>query len=304
MAQEVILRLDEAQDFRALSDAEHNLRAKLKKRILSWVVIEKARKKQCARISTIREGDANTRFFHLRANDRRRKNFIQRHCHQGGWLFSHEDKQCLVQEHFTTGMSTPTPRSRDFSWPVLDLPTPDLSSLDGPFTDEEIWRAIRHLPQDKAPGPDGFTGLFFKKCWHTIRADVSTALNSFFVNRCQDLNLLNKANIILVPKMDRAEDIRDFRPISLIHVITKLITKILALRLAPLIDGLISPCQSAFIKRRSIHDNYLYVRNLTRCFHRTKTPALLLKLDISKAFDSVQWDYLISLMEHRGFPTR
>jgi hypothetical protein len=46
---------------------------------------------------------------------------------------------------------------------------------------------------------------------------------------------------------------------------------------------LISACQSAFIKKKSIHDNYLYVRNLTRRFHRMKTPALLLKLDISKA---------------------
>jgi hypothetical protein len=69
-------------------------------------------------------------------------------------------------------------------------------------------------------------------------------------------------------------------------------------------DALISPCQSTFVKKRSIHDNFLYVRNLTRRFHRTKTPTLQLKLDISKAFDSVHWDYLISLLERRGFPTR
>jgi hypothetical protein len=75
------------------------------------------------------------------------------------------------------------------------------------------------------------------------------------------------------------------------------------LRLAPLMDALISPCQSAFIKKWTIHDNFLYVRNLTRMFHRTKTSTLLLKLDISKAFDSDRWDYLISLMERRGFPT-
>jgi sarcosine oxidase delta subunit len=76
MAQEVILRLDEEQYSRSLSTAEHNLWAKLKKRILGWLVIIKARKKQCAKISHIKEGDANTYFFHLRANGRRRKNFI------------------------------------------------------------------------------------------------------------------------------------------------------------------------------------------------------------------------------------
>jgi hypothetical protein len=118
------------------------------------------------------------------------------------------------------------------------------------------------------------------------------------------LNLHNKANIILIPKKDGAEDIRDFRPISLIHSVAKLITKILALRLAPLMDKLISPCQSAFIKRRSLHDNFFYMRNLTRRFHRTKTLTLLLKLDISKAFDSVRWDYLLSLMDRLGFPMR
>jgi hypothetical protein len=71
------LKLLMAQDSRPLSTAEQNLREKLKKYILGWLVIEKVRKKQCARISHIKEGDANTRFFHLRANGRRRKNFIQ-----------------------------------------------------------------------------------------------------------------------------------------------------------------------------------------------------------------------------------
>lgn len=78
----------------------------------------------------------------------------------------------------------------------------------------------------------------------------------------------------------------------------------LALRLAPYIDSLISTSQSAFIKKRCIEDNFLYVRNLARAYHRTKTPALLIKLDISKAFDSVSWEYLLELLQHRGFPSR
>lgn len=69
-------------------------------------------------------------------------------------------------------------------------------------------------------------------------------------------------------------------------------------------DELISQSQSAFIKGRSIHDNFLYVRNMARRFHRTKSLALLLKLDISKAFDSVRWDYLLTMLQRRGFPTK
>jgi hypothetical protein len=107
MAQEVILRLDEAQDFRQLSDAELSLRSKLKKRILGWLVIEKARKKQSAIISHIREGDANTSFFHLRTNGRRRKNYIQQLRLGNSWSFTHQDKQQILQRHFENVMEDP-----------------------------------------------------------------------------------------------------------------------------------------------------------------------------------------------------
>lgn len=94
------------------------------------------------------------------------------------------------------------------------------------------------------------------------------------------------------------------RPISLIHGIAKIISKLLALRLAPHMNTLISTSQSAFIKGRSIHDNFLYVHNLVRKLHANKTPAFFIKLDITKAFDSVRWDYLLSLLQHMGFPPR
>lgn len=129
-------------------------------------------------------------------------------------------------------------------------------------------------------------------------------IHSFDQLRSNNLQILNSANVVLVPKKEGAEGIGDFRPISLIHGIGKLISKVLALRLQPHMGSLISQAQSAFIKKRSIHDNFMYVRNLARKFHQTRTPALLLKLDISKAFDSVRWDYLIDLLQRRGFTTR
>lgn len=94
------------------------------------------------------------------------------------------------------------------------------------------------------------------------------------------------------------------RPISLIHSVAKLFAKILASRLALHMHKIISKSQSTFIKGRSIHDNYMYVRNMARRFHRSKRPMLLIKLDISKAFDSVRWDYLFSLLNTLGFPRR
>jgi hypothetical protein len=115
---------------------------------------------------------------------------------------------------------------------------------------------------------------------------------------------LNGMLLTLLPKIETAEQPGDFRHISLIHSFAKLVSKVLALRLAPYINELVSNAQSASIRHRCIHDNYLYIQNLARVYHRNKTLTLLMKLDISKAFDLVSWEYLVDLLQHRGFPTR
>jgi hypothetical protein len=150
---------------------------------------------------------------------------------------------------------------------TLGLRHHDLSSLDPQFSEQEIKRAIDLLTTDKAPGPDGFTGLFFRTCWSIIKGDVIRATNAFHALRCGSLSLINTTNVILIPKKEGAEEVGDFRPISLIHSFIKLISKILALRLQPHMNAIISTCQSAFIKNRSVHDNFLAVRNMARRFH-------------------------------------
>jgi hypothetical protein len=112
---------------------------------------------------------------------------------------------------------------------------------------------------------------------------------------------LNGALLTLLHKTETAERPGDYIPISLIHSFAKLVSKVLAMRLAAHINGLVSHAQSAFIRRRCIHENFLYVQNLARAYQQKKTPSLLMKLDISKAFDSVSWEYLL---QHHGFPSR
>lgn len=112
--------------------------------------------------------------------------------------------------------------------------------------------------------------------------------HSFHSLRTLHLHLLNTTNIVLIPKQEGAVKVQDYRPISLIHGLGKWIAKTLALRVSPILNTLVSQSQSAFIKSRSIHDNFLYVRNLIRRLHRSKTPTLFLKLDIAKAFDTVR----------------
>ena len=96
----------------------------------------------------------------------------------------------------------------------------------------------------------------------------------------------------------------DYRPISLSHSVAKLISKMLATRLSSDLDTLVSRAQSAFIKRRSIQDNFLYTQNIIRELHRAGKPTLFLKLDIAKAFDTVRWDYLQEVLEQLGFGQR
>ena len=176
--------------------------------------------------------------------------------------------------------------------------------LDAAFTEEEVKDAINKTASDKAPGPDGFTGAFFKSCWNIIKVDIMAVVNQFGALHTNNFHWLNSTNIALIPKKEGAEEVTDFRPISLIHAIAKLISKMMAMRLAPYMTKLVSNAQSAFIKIRSIHDNFLYVRNLARRLHKSRTATLLFKLDIKKAFDSVRWDYLMDLLHHLGFPPR
>ena len=105
-------------------------------------------------------------------------------------------------------------------------------------------------------------------------------------------------------KKTDATRVTDFRPISLIHSIAKIFSKVLANRLAPRLNSLVSNCQSAFIKKRSIHDNFLYVQGTVKRLHKQKIPALFMKLDIHKAFDTVHWGYLLEILQALGFGQR
>jgi hypothetical protein len=100
------------------------------------------------------------------------------------------------------------------------------------------------------------------------------------------------------------EEVKDFRPISLIHSFAKIITKLLANRLSGKLSQLVSPNQSAFVKGRYILDNFVLVQQMARALHRQKEPRVLLKLDITKAFDSVSWPFLLEVLQHLGFGTR
>jgi hypothetical protein len=116
------------------------------------------------RISWLREGDTNTIFFHIQARHQKRKNFIARLVAEGGVCTSHEEKAKVVDEFYGSLLGTRQDREHSIDLQALGIPTHNLTILDSPFSEKEVWETIKQLPSDKASGPDGFMGRFYKAC--------------------------------------------------------------------------------------------------------------------------------------------
>lgn len=94
------------------------------------------------------------------------------------------------------------------------MPHVQLAGLDAPFSEDEIWAAISQMPSEKAPGPDGFTTDFYKRCWPVIKADVINAFTCVYNLHTGLLHKLNGATISLLPKKEIVESVQDYRPSS------------------------------------------------------------------------------------------
>ena len=214
---------------------------------------------------------------------------------------SQQDKHQILFDDFDSVLGTAAQRTTTLELSAFHRAGIDLSALDAPFTEDEVWTTIRSLPADRAPGPDGYPGKFYKACWPIIKTDFLAALITLQQGDARKLELLNSAYLTLIPKKSEAWEAKDYRPISLVHSFAKLVTKLLANRLAPLLDSMVATNQSAFIRGRCIHDNFMLVQQTIKVLHRRKISSLFLKLDISKAFDSVAWTFLLEILSHLGF---
>jgi hypothetical protein len=156
---------------------------------------------------------------------------------------------------------------------------------------------------DKSPGPDGFNPAFFQNFWHLCGDEVFVAAKDW-LQRGYFPSSLNETNICLIPKCDSLKSMKEFRPISLCNVLYKMVSKLLANRLKLVIDKCISEEQSAFVEGRSITDNALIAIEIIHALKRRTRGAkgeLALKIDISKAYDKVDWDFLKGVLIRMDF---
>jgi hypothetical protein len=179
------------------------------------------------------------------ANARKKKNFIQSLETDNGPAISQQYKHDVIFNHFNNHMGTYVPRNLALNFSSLGWQPRHLQHLELPLPEEEIHQVVKNAPKEKAPGPDGFIGLFFSACWDIIRIDLIQEVQHFISLNQEGLHLLNQAYVVLIPKKECPEKISEYRPISLIHSFANLVAKILANRLRPELKNLISNNQTA-----------------------------------------------------------
>jgi hypothetical protein len=262
--------------------------------------------RQRSRVTWLKEGDRNTRYFHKKATWRQKKNCVNKLKGTNGmWVEDHEEIAKMTTEFFKelyTKDNTVNPSL------ILDKIHATVSQdmneqLCKEFTETEISDALFQIGPLKAPGKDGLPACFYQRNWALLKADVIAAVKDFLLNGTIPEGI-NDTVIVLIPKGTNPEMLSDFRPISLCNVVYKVISKCLVNRLRPLLDGLISETQSAFISGRMITDNAILAFEGFHKIQHSNNPHnshCAFKLDLSKAYDRVDWDFLQGALLKMGF---
>ena len=169
------------------------------------------------------------------------------------------------------------------------------------FEEEEVRKVVLAMEGDKAPGSDDYSIAFFKVCWEVVKEDIMKIFREFHVEGKFEASL-NSTFISLIPKIPGVSEMKDFHPTSPVGSLYKIIAKVLANRLKGVQDKVISKMQSAFInKGGQILDPILIANKSINSRHRSGEPGILCKMDVEKAYDYVNWNFLLYMLKRCGF---
>lgn len=168
---------------------------------------------------------------------------------------------------------------------------------------EEIQKLLFKLNPNKAPGPDGLTSDFYKSSWSFLGVEVLSSITHFFQYSFMPVST-NSTILALVPKRPGASVISDFRPISCLNTLYKVIARLLVRRIKPILPELIVLNQTAFVKGRLIVENTVLAGELVNGYHRKTGPKrITIKVDIAKAFDTLSWEFLFGCLDGLQLPS-
>ncbi|XP_022019073.1 uncharacterized protein LOC110919103 [Helianthus annuus] len=262
--------------------------------------------KQKAKLEWLSAGDGNTSFFHNFVKSRNARNKIHLIRDANGIQHEGVDVEKALVDHYANFLGIEAEvEELNMDGLFVNTVNPELADhMIRPVTREEVKAAMFSIADNKAPGPDGYTSVFFKKAWDVVGDEVSTAILQFFENG-KLLQQVNHTIIALIPKVSTPASVLEYRPISCCNVILKCISKILSERIKGSLGSLVDISQSAFIPGRKISDNILLTQELMHNYHLHKgKPRCAFKIDIQKAYDTVSWKFLKSILTRFGFPPK
>ena len=255
-------------------------------------------------------GDRNTKFFHQAIIKRAKRNTITHFLNPDGSYATAQSQLANAANNYFVNLfaSDNNCRSQENSWASHFYHMEQIE--DNSFTNstptmEEIQRIVSNMRSNAAPGPDGFNAGFYKAAWNWVGKDVATVVTDFYENNIFH-NEINRTHIALIPKIPSPDTPKDYRPISLCNVIYKIIAKTLAKRIKIHLPHIIHPAQAAFMQGRHIASNIILAQEIIHSFNLKswKQKAFMLKVDLAKAFDRIEWHFIDTAMQRLGFKDR
>ena len=172
--------------------------------------------------------------------------------------------------------------------------------MTAPFSDQELKDAVWSCGGDKCPGPDGFNFNFIKEFWGVLKPEFRRFVDEFHIHGSFPKGS-NASFLALIPKTTHPQSLNDYRPISLIGCMYKVIAKLLENRLRSVLSGIIDERQLTFIKGRHILHGILILNEVVEEALKRKKPVMVFKVDFEKAYDSVSWSFLDYMLIRLGF---